>query len=101
MDYPDEQALIDYITQNRDGFVNVAQSSGTRDQPYQLEASTEQYSSGQPPHGTQSVVFKIFQDVGGAHPLDLVQGVQLQPRDAASRSPSTPCSDPGSDAAGR
>jgi len=33
MDYPDEQALTDYITQNRDGFVNVAQSSGSRDQP--------------------------------------------------------------------
>lgn len=29
-DYPDQQALTDYITQNRDGFVNVAQSSGAR-----------------------------------------------------------------------
>ncbi len=25
VDYPDQQALTDYITQNRDGFVNVAQ----------------------------------------------------------------------------
>ena len=24
-DYPDEQAIVDYLTQNRDGFVNVAQ----------------------------------------------------------------------------
>lgn len=45
-DYPDEQALTDYITQNRDGFVNVAQSSGGRDQPHQLEATTEQHSGG-------------------------------------------------------
>ncbi|OBG70219.1 esterase [Mycobacterium sp. E3339] len=67
-DYPDEQALIDYVTQNRDGFVNVAQSSGSRDQPYQLEATTEQRSSGQPPHNTRSVVLKFFQDLGGAHP---------------------------------
>jgi hypothetical protein len=67
-DYPDEQALIDYVTQNRDGFVNVAQSSGGRDQPYQMEATTEQHSSGQPPHNTRSVVLKFFQDVGGAHP---------------------------------
>ncbi|HTX96239.1 MAG TPA: esterase [Mycobacterium sp.] len=67
-DYPDEQALTDYITQNRDGFVNVAQSSGPRDQPYQLEATTEQHSSGQPPHDTRSVVLKLFQDVGGSHP---------------------------------
>ncbi|OBB84516.1 esterase [Mycobacterium sp. 852002-30065_SCH5024008] len=67
-DYPDEQALTDYITQNRDGFVNVAQSSGSRDQPYQLEATTEQRSSGQPPHNTRSVVLKLFQDLGGSHP---------------------------------
>jgi Protein of unknown function (DUF3298) len=67
-DYPDEQALTDYITQNRDGFVNVAQSSGSRDQPYQLEATTEQRSAGQPPHNSRSVVLKLFQDLGGAHP---------------------------------
>lgn len=66
-DYPDEQALIDYVTQNRDGFVSVAQSSGGRDQPYQLEGTTEQHTAGQPPHNTRSVVLKFFQDVGGSH----------------------------------
>ncbi|WP_407688226.1 esterase [Mycobacterium sp. HUMS_1102779] len=67
VDYPDQQALTDYLTRNRDGFVNVAQSSGSRDQPYQLEATSEQHSSGQPPHGTRSVVLKFFEDLG-AHP---------------------------------
>ena len=67
-DYPDEQALTDYITQNRDGFVNVAQGSGPRDQPYQMAATTEQHTAGQPPHNTRSVVLKLFQDLGGAHP---------------------------------
>jgi hypothetical protein len=67
-DYPDQQALTDYITYNRDGFVNVAQSSGGRDQPYQMEATTEQHSSGQPPHNTRSAVLKLFQDLGGARP---------------------------------
>jgi hypothetical protein len=67
-DYPDEQALTDYITQNRDGFVSVAQSSGSREQPYQMEASTEQHTAGQPPHNTRSVVLKFFQDVGGSRP---------------------------------
>src|ERR1700730_12500919 len=62
-DYPDEQALTDYITQNRDGFVNVAQGSGTRDQPYQMEATTEQHTAGQPPHDTRSVVLKFFHDL--------------------------------------
>jgi len=68
VDYPDQQALTDYITKNRDGFVNVAQTSGPRDQPYQMEATTEQHTSGQPPHNTRSVVLKFFQDLGGAHP---------------------------------
>src|ERR1700736_650622 len=36
LDYSDEQALTDYLSQNRDGFVNVAQTSGTRDVPYQM-----------------------------------------------------------------
>jgi len=66
-DYPD-QALTDYVTQNRDGFVNVAQSSAPRDQPYQMEATTKQFVSGQPPHNTRSVVLKFFEDLGGNHP---------------------------------
>ncbi|KJX74985.1 esterase [Mycobacterium lepromatosis] len=68
VDYPDQQALTDYITQNRDGFVNVAQGSGVREYPYQMDATTEQHSSGQPPHTTRSVVLKFFQDLGGARP---------------------------------
>ncbi|MBW0019523.1 MAG: DUF3298 domain-containing protein [Mycobacterium sp.] len=67
-DYPDEQALTDYITQNRDGFVTVAQGSPRRDQPYQMEATTDQHSAGQAPHNTRSVVLKFFQDLGGSHP---------------------------------
>lgn len=66
--YPDEQALTDYLTQNRDGFLNVARSSGGRDRPYQMVATTEQHTAGQPPHNTRSVVLKFFQDLGGAHP---------------------------------
>lgn len=67
-DYPDQQALTDYITQNRDGFVNVAQGSPRRDQPYQMDATNDQHSAGQPPHNTRSVVLKFFQDLGGARP---------------------------------
>ena len=70
-DYPDQQALSDYITQNRDGFVSVAQGaapgSGGRDRPYQMDATSEQHTSGTPPR-TRSVVLKLFQDLGGAHP---------------------------------
>jgi hypothetical protein len=68
VDYPDQQALTDYISQNRDGFVNVAQTSGSRDQPYQMEVTSEQYRSGRPPGGTRSVVLKVFEDLGGPRP---------------------------------
>jgi hypothetical protein len=70
-DYPD-QALTDFLTQNRDGFVSVAQTSsqtsGPRDVPYQMEVTSEQYHSGQPPEGTRSVVLKVFEDLGGPRP---------------------------------
>lgn len=67
-DYADQAALTDYLVQNRDGFVSVAQMPGARDLPYEMDGSTAQYRSGQPPNGTQSVVLEIFQDVGGPHP---------------------------------
>ena len=70
-DYPD-QSLTDFLTQNRDGFVSVAQTSsqtsGPRDVPYQMEVTSEQYHSGQPPAGTRSVVLKVFEDLGGPRP---------------------------------
>ncbi len=66
--YPDVQAVFDYIKQTRDGFVNVAKMPDSRTMPYQLEVSAAEYNSAVPPRGTQSVVFKTFQDVGGAHP---------------------------------
>jgi hypothetical protein len=69
--YPD-QSLTDFLIQNRDGFVNVAQTSsqtsGPREVPYQMEVTSEQYRSGQPPTGTRSVVLKVFEDLGGPRP---------------------------------
>jgi hypothetical protein len=67
VDYPDQQPLTDYLTQTRDGFVNVSQMPGSRDQPYVLDARGTRYSSGIPPR-TQSLVFEVYQNVGGAHP---------------------------------
>lgn len=72
VDYPDQQALTDYLVQNRDGFLSVVKTSGPRQMPYEMDATTEQHHSGQPAngaqHGTQSVVLKIFQDLGGPQP---------------------------------
>ena len=78
LDYVDEQALTDYISQNLDGFVSVAQTSsqtsGTREVPFQMEVTSERYHSGQPPGGTQSVVVKVFEDLGGPRPSTSYKG---------------------------
>jgi hypothetical protein len=68
VDYPDQQALNDYLAQNRDGLVNVSTMSASRDLPHQMEVTSERYRSGQPPHGTASVVLKVFEDLGGPRP---------------------------------
>lgn len=86
VDYPDQQALTDFLTQNRDGFVNVAQTSGARDVPYQMEVTTEQFHSGQPPRGTQSVMLKVFEDLGGPKPSTSYKGFNY---DVARRQPVT------------
>lgn len=68
VDYPDQQAILDYVGQTRDGFVNVAKTPGPQVKPYELDTSATKFSSSTPPRSTQSIVFKTFQDVGGAHP---------------------------------
>ncbi len=60
--------MFDYVKQTRDGFLNVAKMPGPRDMPYELDTTATQFNSAVPPRGTQSLVFKTFQDVGGAHP---------------------------------
>lgn len=73
VDYPDPGPMVDYLKQTRDGFVNVSQMPGSTGLPYALDIASEQYRSGRAPGGTQSVVLKIYQNVGGAHPLTWYQ----------------------------
>lgn len=67
-DFPDQNAVFDYVKQTRDGFVNVAKTPDSRGMPYELDTTTTQYNSAVPPRGTQTVVFTTYQNVGGAHP---------------------------------
>lgn len=62
--YSDEQAIVDYVTQTRDGFVNLAQEPGGRNLPYEMDVTSQSFRSAQ----TRSAVLKLFQNVGGAHP---------------------------------
>lgn len=68
LDYPDQKSVADYVSQTRDGFLNVAKSSTPRTTPYELTITPTEYSSSIPPRGTQAVVFKVNQNVGGALP---------------------------------
>lgn len=66
--YPDQQAVADYLTQARVGFVNVSEMPGSRGLPYVLDAKGTGYRSGLPLVGTESLVFEVYQNVGGARP---------------------------------
>ncbi len=66
VDYSDEQAIVDYLTQTRDGFLNLAQTPGARNLPYELDVTAETFRS----ERTRSVVLSLFENVGGAHPTN-------------------------------
>ncbi|GLP76468.1 immunogenic protein MPT64 [Mycobacterium antarcticum] len=68
VNYPDTKPVFDYVKETRDGFLNVAKTPDSRTMPYELETTATEFSSAVPPRGTQSVVFKTYQGVGGAHP---------------------------------
>ena len=85
-DYPDQAALTGYLTQARDGFINVADNPDAYNLPYELDAKGAGYSSGSPTGGTQSVVFTMWQNVGGAHPQTYYESFNW---DVAKRAPIT------------
>jgi hypothetical protein len=68
VDYADQGPLTDYLTQTRDGFVNVAEMPGSTGLPYALDVTAIRSESGGPTDGTSSVVLEVYQNVGGAHP---------------------------------
>lgn len=64
LNYPDEQAIVDYLAQTREGFLNVVRTPDPRNAKYQMDVTAESFQSAQ----TRSVVLTLFQDVGSAHP---------------------------------
>ncbi|MDP9165969.1 MAG: RsiV family protein [Actinomycetota bacterium] len=65
LDYPDQKSVADYVSQTRDAFLNTAKSGAPRSTPYQLRMTPTEYTSAIPPRGTQAMVFKVEQNVGG------------------------------------
>jgi Protein of unknown function (DUF3298) len=68
VDYPDQQALTDAVTQERDGFVDWASGLPPQSFPYELDIIGKAYRSGTPAAGTQSLVFDVGTS-GGVHPV--------------------------------
>jgi YHS domain-containing protein len=55
VNYPDQQAVADYLTHERDEFVDYVKTLKPRaDIPYELEAKGQTYFSGSPDTGTAS-----------------------------------------------
>lgn len=63
-DYPDQQALIDLLNTQRDGFLDLLKERPDREDPYALELKGTPYQS----TDTVSLVFQEYVNVGGAHP---------------------------------
>ncbi|MCU1695752.1 MAG: hypothetical protein JWR34_1815 [Mycobacterium sp.] len=68
LDYPDQQSLTDFVTQDRDDFLNFVATLPARDWPYEHGVHPHAYRSGTAASGTASVVFAIYRDFG-AHPV--------------------------------
>lgn len=60
--------VVDYLRQTRDGFLSVAGSPDAQGLPYELDISTQRFTARTPMGATSSIVFEIYQGVGGAHP---------------------------------
>ena len=68
VDYPDQQALADVVTDERGTFVDWVTQYGGDDYARELYISGEEYRSGTPESGTRSLVLTIGRD-SGVHPV--------------------------------
>jgi hypothetical protein len=84
VDYPDQQTVTDYLTRERDEFIDFVADAPRRGFRYHLAARATAYHSGTPTSGTVSLVFNRGSDTG-AHPVthydaftyDLGKGVPI------------------------
>lgn len=69
LDFPDQQAVFDYLKQDRADFVDWFTKFGAdgRDRPYMHDVTAKTFRSGTPTSGTQSLVLDIDDDTGAAH----------------------------------
>ena len=85
LDYSDQQALTDFVKQDRDEFVDFIATLPPRDWPYEHGVRPHTYTSGKAASGTESVVLDLYGD-SGAHP---VTGFHSFNYDVSTHSPIT------------
>jgi hypothetical protein len=68
VDYPDQRALTDFLTQRRDDFIDWVADMPSTPLPGELDIIGDAYRSSIPPSGTQSVVLSIGNQAG-VHPV--------------------------------
>ena len=68
VDYPDQQALTEFVTQRRDDFVDWVAEGPPRSFPYELNIVGHAYRSGRAGRTHQSLVLDIGSDTG-VHPV--------------------------------
>lgn len=64
VDFPDQAAVDDFLTQTRTGFLNEAQTPNFANIPYAMEMKGSLWAS----DTTRSVSFEVYENLGGAHP---------------------------------
>ena len=67
--YPDQRAVVDVLTKQREQFIAVVDEPPVRDVPKALDIKSKTYRSGTPTSGTESLVFEEYDNFGGAHPV--------------------------------
>jgi hypothetical protein len=67
-DYPDQHAVSDALAKQRDEFVAAVEEPPLRDVPQALDITSTAYRSGTQEAGTESLVFDVYENLGGAHP---------------------------------
>lgn len=69
VDYPDQDAVGQVLTTQRDEFIALVEEPPVRDVPKALDIKSQTFLSGTPPAGTESLVFEEYVNFGGAHPV--------------------------------
>lgn len=68
-DYPDQEAVVDFLTQRRTDFIDWVDKAGQgRTMPAMLDVTGKAYQSGDEHSGTRSLVLSLGEDTG-VHPV--------------------------------